>query len=513
MARPRPDDSRKAPPRRGGGGTWFVLFALVAGVVALLVFAPGVVRDVLGGQAPPSDLGDEPTEAVDTDGSTAARNQQELAARPVSIDGSELAKAPQREPETETTAPAQPERGLDDQRADQIIARAESAYRDFDWDSARSLARQIRQLEVSPELAVRAGDIVRGADALEEVFSKLGTKDELVRALETHPKLVTITHRGQDEDVLPIVDTHGKQPPDTDDPVGWVQGQLKTTGSVTVMTLKRIAYPLSAADVADVRPADVEAVIAEKRREFEAKLDKLESGDMAKDALAWYEAAKYAYRNRLDELVTAMLDQALELDPLLAQTIKEDKAQEVFLKMTQQLENDNRAAAAGWKGQLDKYYQDTSIYPQAVAYYQGNMDQLKLAQTKAAEQRREQRQRARDERLARAKALEDEAKVKEIEQEEEAVDLFAGNTNEDTDVAAVAATGDVSEADTYFNQGAEIYSRAQSLGVTDERDRLYSQAEKEFSKAMALYEKLGMDAKMVQANQYRYACIKYRRAF
>lgn len=506
MARPRSGTGSRAPQRKRGGGAFLVLFLLVAGAGAVLVFAPGVVKSIFGGPATPTELGSEPTTAQDADGSTAARNQ-ELPARPVSVDGAQLAKAPPPDIETDVGAPVTPAGAIDDTKAEGIIARAEEAYSSFDWDGARSLARQIGSLKVSPALSVRAEDILRGADALEEVFTKLGTKDELVRALETHPLLVTVTHRGNDENVLPIVDTATKQPPNTDDPAGWVQGQLQMTGQVNVMTTSRISYPLKAADVADVRPADVEAVLAEKRSEFERKLRKLEAGDLAKDALAWYEAAKYAYRNRLDGKVTSMLDQALSLDPFLAKTIREDKAQEQFLKMMQQLENDNRAAAAGFMTQLKKYYQDTSIYPQAEAYYSGNMEELKLAQAKAVEDRRAARREAREERLARAKALEDEAAVKEIEQEEEAVDMFVGDTS------AVAATGDASEANAYFNKGADIYSQAQSLGVTDERDRLYSLAEKEFSKAMALYEKLGMSTEMVKANQYRYACIKYRRAF
>jgi len=374
-------------------------------------------------------------------------------------------------------------------------------------EEARSLARQVDAMDVSPKLAVRAEDLQRGADALEEVFSKLGTKDELVRAFETHPLLVTITNRGRDENVLPIVDTRSKQPPETNDPAGWVESQLQASGEVTVMTTSRIAYPVKAGDISDVRPADVEAVIAEKREEFQRRLRRLESGELAKDPLAWYEAAKFAYRNRLDEQVTSMLDRALELDPFLGESIKEDKAQSIFLKMVQQLENENRPAASGWKVQLDKYYTDTSVYSQAVAYYEGNMEALRLAQAQAAKQRREARRRAREERLARARALEDEQQVKEIEEEEEEVaDLY--DPQPDT---PVAASGDRAEADAYYNKGLEILSKAQNMGVTEERDQLYAKAEKELTKARDLYQQLGLIAEMSKANQYRYACIKSRR--
>ena len=48
--------------------------------------------------------------------------------------------------------------------------------------------------------------------------------------------------------------------------------------------------------------------------------------------MAWYEAAKFAYRNRIDDQVVEMLDRAL-VTPDLGQTIREDAAQEWFTKM------------------------------------------------------------------------------------------------------------------------------------------------------------------------------------
>jgi hypothetical protein len=173
--------------------------------------------------------------------------------------------------------------------------------------------------------------------------------------------------------------------------------------------------------------------------------------------------------------------------------------------MVQQLEAGNRASAAGWKQQLDKYYKETSVYPEAIAYYQGNKDQMRLARAQAERERRERRERAQAERLARAQALADEEKIAEIKQEQ------AEAKQEEVAQAQEVATGDAGKADAYFNQATEIYAKAQSLGVTEERDQLYAKAEKEFNKAMRLYEKLGMDVEMVKANQYRYACIKYRR--
>nr|MDA3963514.1 hypothetical protein [Planctomycetota bacterium] len=271
MPRPRPQSGRNPSSRskKKGGSGWLVLFGLLAIILAAFVFAPDLLRKI-SDQAKPQDLGPEPTEAVDASATTQARTQPSMPARDIGIEEGALARRTDSSVQV-TAASTGPKAGADDARATAVLDRAQTAYRGFAWDDARSLARQIRNMTVSTAIKVRADDMIHGADQLEEVFNRLNTKDELVRNIETHPLLVTITVRGRDENVLPVIDARDKVTPETNDPAAWIRSQLTMSGQVTVMTTSRIAYPVKQADVADIRPADLAMHLADKRADFDRR--------------------------------------------------------------------------------------------------------------------------------------------------------------------------------------------------------------------------------------------------
>lgn len=510
MAKRRDARETKRPQTRTqrGGMGWLVLAVVVGMVIAGFALMPSSLREHLGLGVPPRGLGDSPTQSQDTSGSTSARST-ELEARSLDTGKEELAAAKQakdavttEEEIVEDTGPKDQERGL------ALLGEAEGAYKSFDWDAARNQARRILELEVAPATKVRAEDILRGADALEQVFTKLNTKDELQRAWDTHPQLVSINSRGQDTLFIPVTDIGSKQVPETNDPAGWIRAQLSAAGEVSVLLTSGAGTVLKKQDVSAIRPADIDSIMQERQDAFDQRLSRLQSSEMARDPLMWYEAAKYAYRNRLDDRVTDLLDKALELNPFLADAIREDKAQGIFLKMVQLMNKDNRAGAAVWMQQLQKYYQETTVYPQARAYYDGNMDQLATARREAEERRKAERQRVREEKRRRreqlAKADPELAAKKEPLVDEDPYEEPA---------AREPVSGNASDADQAMSEGKTLLAKAQSMPVSDERDDVYREAQKYFDKAMRIYEAEGQTDKMVQANQFRYACIKYRRAF
>ena len=284
---------------------------------------------------------------------------------------------------------------------------------------------------------------------------------------------------------------------------------------------------LRAGNISAVRPADRASILATKQDEFDTRLAQITTDvALARDALTWYEAARFAYQNRLDDTVTQMLDQAVSIDPFLADTIREDSAQELFLQVVGVLERGNRAAASGFMRKLTRQFKDTTVYPEARAYFEGNLADMRQASEDAERERREQRERAREERVRLARATREAEDAERIareteeerrrEAEEEAQrerEMARRRAEADNQGGATGGGGSVAEADEIYSRAMEIYAQAQSLGVSAERDRLYAQAEPLFTQARDIYAAAGREDKMVEANSKRYACIKYRRTF
>lgn len=523
--------SRSAQPRRQKSGAgWIILALVIGGVLAVVIAAPQVLEQLFGGATTPADRGDQPTVTQSSDGDTAARDGDgmDLAARGEDIGRARLAEAapdvvtqqPDAAP-VETAAPM-------DTRAQDTLAQAEAAYREFDWDQARSLADRVSQLNPDTTVLAQAEGLVLRANAIEALFGKLDNRDGLQRNIETHPSLLSVTYRGTDQLILPVDNLDDKNPIETANPAAYVEGLLGRGRNIPYLDVNGSGGELQPGNVSSIRPADLASILTEKQDQFDARLSQITVDEnLERDALTWYEAAKFAYRNRLDETVTRMLDRALSIDPFLADTIREDAAQDLFIQVTDMLGRGNRAAASGFMRKLTRYYDDTTVYPEARAYFEGNLAQLRAATENAERERREQRERARQERVRVAQATRDAeeaarvAREAEAEREREAARerereaerrRAEADTGSDTGSSS-AGSGSSGEADEIYERAMEIYARAQTLGVSAARDRLYAEAEPLFTRARDLYAAAGNDAKMVEANSKRYACIKYRRTF
>ena len=230
---------------------------------------------------------------------------------------------------------------------------AETAYAAYGWEEASSLASTIRGLDIEPDLKARAEDIIEGSKRLAALFETLSTREELVRNFETHPSLVEITMRGKPTRVIPIADMSSKTPLVGEDPVEFFRSHLTAHGEVFVIFESNIASKIKAGDVSDIQSAGVEQLIAQRRSVMDSRVREFEGdAELRADPMAWYEAAKFAYRNRIDDQVVEMLDRALLLSPDLGQAIREDAAQEWFTKMVMAMDGGNDPAASGFMRQI-----------------------------------------------------------------------------------------------------------------------------------------------------------------
>ena len=148
----------------------------------------------------------------------------------------------------------------------------------------------------------------------------------------------------------------------------------------------------------------------------------------------------------------------------------------------------------------------TDTADQTVAVQTANGQTSTAAATSAEDpdQLRAAREAARTERLRRAREAEDAATMRPVATDE-------ASTVATADPDKATAHGDEAIATNLFNSGCEIMARAQEADDLVERYELYGEAELKFQQAMALYGRLGMDREAIMANQYRYACIKFRR--
>lgn len=523
-------ETQRAP--RGGFG-WLFLLLITGGLLALFVYAPHVITNLGSAPRVPSQLGDQPLDTQDQSADVMTRDVA-IEARSLAGDVSGLA---QRQDDPVEEAPSRPmiddpveESFQDAARGQDILGRAEEAYASYRWEEARSLASSLRGLAVEPAVRLRADDIVDGTRRLEALFQALGTREELTRNLETHPSLVEVVQRGRPNRVVPIASMNEQEPLKLDDPVTWLREQLASAGEVAVLLESRIATMLSAAEVSEVRSAQVDDIIAERRQTMERRVGEFEADpELRDDPMAWYEAARFAYQNHIDDKVVDMLDRALLLSPDLAQTIREDAAQDWFARMIVAMENENRNAATGFMRQIQRY-EDTMVYAQARAFYDGNMDELRRAREEAMAQQRAQREAVRERQLQRAQAQGDDQEVERIQERErqqergprvasqgDGADTSRGDDRRGT--PAPTGSGDMASANASFDKGMEIYQRAQSMGATRDRDQAYREARKHFLAALQVYSAAveagdtSVESRMIQTNQLQYACMKYARSF
>jgi hypothetical protein len=510
---PRSTGSRPRPAKGGGGGFWLVVMLAIGGIGAVFIFAPDLPRNLLGLAKTPTSKGDEPTatQAVKTDLADKDHNaESDLAKTPIKRDGLAAAAKPVIKTATE---PEKPQAFTDDAKGQAILAEAEKSYQAMQWQKAATEAHKLDELSVSPKIRVRGKDIANGAVAIERLFRELDDRDELVRYYDTHPSLVLLKSAGSTSLAVPIFALDDPRPVEKS-PLDWISQQRRAAGKVAFLIKGKKDYipgSLPADNIGEVVAADLAAINQEKQSEFESRLNKLKNSQLAGNALAWYDAGKFAYRNRLDSHVAEMLDQAQVLDHDLVSSVREDKAASLFASLVCHMKNGNQKQADAFMAIITRKFSDTDQGKQARLFYEGKTQAL-LAAAKDAERRRVDDERKRREaQAARAKELGDEKGAKQL--------LAAKEPEEEPEAPVSATSGDEAVADAAFAKGRDLYNKALDLGNTPERDVYYEKAYQELHKARGLYSALveknptndALGVKLLECNKLHYGSIKQRR--
>ncbi len=508
---PRSTSSRPARKSSGGGGFWLLVLIVVLSIGAVFVLAPDLPRSLLGlAKAPDRKQESDPTapEAI----TTGTGNKDHTADSRVDSNATKLATAPKPEVKPVEAPVAAKTTFADEGKAGGYLAAAEKAYTAMQWSAASNAARKIEGLDVTPATKVRAHDISKGATALDKLFKDLGDdKDELIRYYDTHPSLAEVETNGQMRLAVPIASIDNPIPIEGD-PVASIQAQ-RASGKINLLIKGRKDYmpaSMPADLITKVTPVDIAKVIAAKRVELTERTNRLNNGLERGNALAWYYAGRFAFRNRIDERVTELMDQAVILDPNLVSSVREDKAATLYANVICHIKNGNQKQADAFMAIINRKYADTDQGKQAKLFYEGKTAELLALNKQADERRKQQAEDTRKKRIERAQEGGDKAaETKSIKEAKEP---------EAEPVADVQVSGTNSaDADMYYKSGLDFYSHAQQLGATTERNTLYHKAAAQFLKAKAIYVKLveknpgdeTLAAKMIQNQQLWFGAHKY----
>ncbi|MBA3708190.1 MAG: hypothetical protein H0W83_05155 [Planctomycetes bacterium] len=300
------------------------------------------------------------------------------------------------------------------------------------------------------------------------------------------------------------------------DPVGYIKTKNQAGSKIWALIKGRKDFILGQLPdtIGDVELVDQKAVVAANTSDFQQKVAALRNSARANDALAWYDGAKFAYRNRLDDHVTEMLDRALDLDPELVKTVREDKAAKLYANLVFHLQNNNQKQADAYMSIIKRKFADTDQGKQAKLFYEGKTQELTAIAMQEDQRRKDEAQKRLLARKEKAKQAGDEEKLKAIEQEKPV---------EEPAEEEVVLTGSADEqaAEKAYNDGYALYAKANDMGPVAGRNAVYQQAAKFLEKAGAMYRKLveksptdtNLQAKMIKANQMKFGAHKNQTAF
>lgn len=433
--------------------TWLLLGAagLASAAAAVLLLAPELPRSLLAGSPTAPPLGEAPLAIGAVSGELAEHDP-----RPAMPEIGRWVAAPAAMPVLPATGAtaAPPQAPLDDARSVELLAEAERRYAGMEWDLAASLAERIHGLPSRPGTAQRAAGIARGAVALKRLFQVLDQRDELRRNWDTHPSLLARDDGERTELLVPLVSFAEPLTAVLDDPLGWTE-RVRSANSPGCFLLKA-GSSFSKAHIVpgsgQLRRVDQQALSMELGRQLDRMLARI-AGDavMREDPNSWYEAGKFAYRNRLDSRVTPLLDQAFRLDPDLAATVREGNAEALFGVMVGHLKHGNRQQAASFMKLIDQSYADTRQGRLARLYYDGRTGELLAAVREPVAGAQPTAPRQQD------------------------------------DAPAAAPPADLARARQLFAEGSRPYYQATGMPATEARNQLYHQASLILRQAKAAY--------------------------
>ena len=511
-------------PRRSGGGGYVVLAVMIGGIAAAFIFGGNTLRELIGHAGMPHDEGKEPTSPAGASANVASVGHVDtMPTAAVAVQAAPVVVAAPVTPDAAPTTPTGPA-FPDAAKAASDLDQANSEYKAYHWQAAVDRAQRVLSLRADPKQLERARDIASGAVELQKLFKSLDDRDELSRNFDTNPLLVQIGSGSSAIYAVAVQDDSADPVPVDNDPINYIKQSTAAGTKVWAMVKGHKDFILAQLpdDISQIRLVDQTQVAKNKQAEFDKKRTALESSALANSATAWYEAAKFAYRNRLDPLVTDLLDRALELDPNLVSTVREDKAGQLYANMVFHIKNNNKSQAAIFVGIIQRKYADTNQGKEAILYYNGKTQEM-LAMAMADQQREKDEEAARI--AARLQKAQESGDADRIAAAQKAAAAPQGDPVDDpatpdqpTD-APVSA--DQAAAEKAYNDGFQFYAQAQQLGAVPERNDLYAKAGALFSQSVKIYSKLlekdpnneTLQTKMVEANKLRFGAEKYRTAF
>ena len=170
--------------------------------------------------------------------------------------------------------------------------------------------------------------------------------------------------------------------------VAWVEAQRKA-GKVMLLVKGAKQFTPAEMDVDGytIQAVDQSAARATAQQTLSSRAARVESDKGARrDAFAWYELGKFAYRNRLDDQVVRYLDRAVDLDPDLARNVRETNAGILYGSLVVHVKGGNKQQAAAFMASIERRYKDTEQARQARLFYDGKQDEL-IAGAKGAERK------------------------------------------------------------------------------------------------------------------------------
>ena len=523
MAQSRRRQGSEQAPRRasgggakkGGGGTFFLLlFALMACAGAAYVLFPDQVKELLGLAKPKQDQPDDQTtkkQPKDTDPKPIAKKDP--------INNTTPKETPKEAPKVKEP-PKEAPKAKHTQEADALSALNEvrTAYRNFEWTKARTLANKIKRMDATGETIGKAEDIIENSHKLQN-FMKDMTSDQygMVRGIYTSGSVVQITYsNGKSINVVPIKTLNDKTIIKTTDPVKYVQNKINS-GQVYLMNEAGISMEINQNMGVAVDPADMVTIKAENKATFSEKWSKVRANPiLLNDPITLYEVARYSYEVGIDAPVTELLERALLLDPKLPESVQNDRATEYYQKMVRSLKAQRKKTAAGHLRYLREHFRDTYVFKEAEAYYQGENAQI----VKMQKQQRLDKKRAKEQAINAAKAAakkkNDAKKLAEIEEIEKA------DQKEERKYVAdkgPAAGGNEGKADALHAEGMEYLEQALADGAdrAGKKDALLKKAFQKLMMAKNIYIEIvegGDDSvtqKMIDCGQDAYTAKKSMR--
>ena len=481
---PAPSKAKRRPP-----WGWLVLTLLVIGPFTFIVICPDLPQQWFGAApAKPESLGDEPSTAGALSGrELAARNlENELLRMSKVTTSAPLLQTATKAPDAAPVKPIPTVDSADDAKAAPLLADAEEKYKAMDWDAAEKSARRITNLNAKVQIKGRAMDIERGAPLLKRLFAALNDRDELSRNWDTHPSLVHLSKAGNDMMAVPIISNSDPITPIESDPLAWINGKKRADGKAWFLVQGIRQFSPSQFDVTDYEASLVDQTVvrANRMQGLRQRLERIQA-DVAlkRDPYAWYEAGKFAYRNRLDDQVTALLDKAVTLDPFLNRTVRENNAKELFGSMMLHMKLGNDVAANAFMASIERRYKDTDQARQARLYREGKTKEFlvaaregeRLAAAQAEERKRER------ESIAKKKSEAEVAKV--IEEDKEIVEEAPTPVAQDNTPAPAA----LAKARDLVAKAMPLAHDASNMPPTDARNKKYHEAARILKEAKTLF--------------------------